>query len=135
MTVFVCLDDISGMTFGGRRQSRDSRVIADVFAECGSKPLFISPFSEKLMSESGSVRVKRNPLSAAGTGDFCFIEDRGISRHLKKIKKLVIYHWNERYPTDFSFDTDPLAAGFTLRESIDFVGTSHDKITKEIYVK
>ena len=49
------------------------------------------------------------------------------------IGTLVIYRWNELYPSDVKFDLDVVAAGFKLVESYDFKGSSHDRITKEIY--
>ena len=135
MTVFVCLDDELGMAFGGRRQSRDGKVVEDIFKECGEKALFISPFSEGLTSPFGRVRVKKNPLFSAGRGDFCFIEDRGVSSYIKKIRRLVIYRWNRLYPADLKFDINPLECGFILGESSELAGNSHERITKEVYVK
>lgn len=135
MTVFVCLDDELGMAFGGRRQSRDSKVVEDIFKECENNALFISPFSEKLMSPFGRVKVKSNPLSAAGICDFCFIEDMGVSKNVEKIHRLVIYRWNRLYPSDLKFDINPLECGFILAESSELVGTSHERITKEVYAK
>lgn len=132
MTVFVCLDDKMGMTFGGRRQSRDSKVIEDIFATVGKENLFIAPFSEKLLDGRKNVKVKRDPLGAAKR-DFCFIEDRGIEKHINDIDTLIIYKWNRHYPSDMKFDVIPADCGFVLTEAVELAGTSHEKITKEIY--
>lgn len=136
MTVFVCIDDRGGMLFGGRRQSRDSALISDMASTVGDNLLYISDFSERLIenSEMSAVCVPY-PLDSAGEGDFVFNESFHLNGHLSKIKRLVIYKWNKKYPYDFALDTVPERAGFRLVESYDFVGTSHDKITKEIYEK
>ncbi len=134
MTVFVCLDDNAGMTFGGRRQSRDSKVIEDIFVTVGNEKLFIAPFSEKLLDGRDNIKVKRNPLNAVRHG-FCFIEDRGVKEYINDIDTLIIYKWNRHYPQDRKFDIIPAECGFTLTESIEFTGSSHEKITKEIYNK
>ena len=47
MTVYFCLDDRGGLTFNGRRLSRDAAVLADM---TGEGMLTIDPFSEKLLA-------------------------------------------------------------------------------------
>ena len=136
MTVFVCIDDRGGMLFGKRRQSRDSLLLADMAKTVDEGLLYISDFSDSLISASDmSAICVPYPLKAAGEGDFVFNECFHIAEHLPRIKRLVIYKWNKRYPYDFALDVDPKKAGFVLKESYDFVGSSHDKITKEIYEK
>lgn len=134
MTVFVCLDDRGGMTFNKRRQSRDSAVVQDIFRTLNESRLWISPFSEKYVPE-GAVKVSKNPLKDAGEQDFCFIENVGISDYLEKIDTIIIYKWNEIYPSDFKFDIKPEECGFRFRGKYDFVGKAHKKITKEVYKK
>ena len=136
MTVILCIDDRGGMLFGGRRQSRDALLFKDIAKTVGDGLLYISDFSESLLAETELCAVSvPYPLDSAGKGDFVFNECFRIGGHLEDIERLVIYKWNKKYPYDFALDIDPLAAGFSLRESYDFVGRSHDKITKEIYEK
>ena len=71
----------------------------------------------------------------ASEGDFVFIENLPIKNHLNKIKKMIVYNWGERYPADFYLDTPPTENGFSLSEKYEFTGSSHEKITREIYVK
>jgi hypothetical protein len=47
----------------------------------------------------------------------------------------VVYRWNRRYPGDVFFDLDVSAAPWRCVETEEFVGSSHEKITKEVYVK
>ena len=76
-----------------------------------------------------------SPLDEAESGDFCFIESLPLCNHVEDIEALVIYRWNRIYPYDKTLDIDPQAEGFKLSEVKDFAGSSHEKITKEIYIK
>ena len=135
MTVIVCLSDGGGMTFNKRRQSSDRAVIEDVEKLVCDDALFISEFSLSLFSESRvSAVAVTEPLSAAGPGDFVFLEDRGAGEYIRKIKRLVIYNWNRKYPTDLKFDINPSGVGMKLSETVEFSGKSHEKITREIWV-
>lgn len=135
MTVIVCLSDGGGMTFNKRRQSRDAAVTENIENLVCDGALFISDFSLSLFSESKlSVIAATDPLSAASSGDFVFLEDRGVGKHVPKMEGLVIYRWNRRYPSDLRFDTDPEKIGMKLSDVIEFTGNSHEKITREIWI-
>ena len=136
MTVFVCTDERGGMLFMKRRLSKDRVLTADLVDSVGDGILYISEFSESLFTDSDiSVMSVPCPLDSAGEGDYVFIETEMLKNHVDKIKTLVIYNWNRKYPFDFSLDISPLSLGFELAETHEFKGHSHDKITKEIYVK
>lgn len=134
MKLMVCLDDAGGMMFNRRRQSRDRVLIADVIAHVGNAPLWVSPYSAPLFGEDcPTLRVSQSPFESAGADDFCFIEDTPLPQRLDGADELVIYRWNRLYPSDVRFACDTSA--FSLAESLEFVGSSHDKITKEIWKK
>ena len=136
MTVFLCIDERGGMIFMNRRVSSDKVLTKDVEKSVGDGILYISDFSEFLFENSDiSVMSVPNPLQVAGEGDFVFVENLSLKETIEKIDKLIIYNWNRKYPFDFSLDITPLEEGFRLSEKYDFKGKSHDKITKEIYVK
>lgn len=136
MTAIVCIEDRGGMTFMRRRLSKDKVLTEDIVKTVGDGILYISDFSETLFAKSDiSVMSVSNPLDSAEAGDYAFIENIGLKENLEKIKVLIIYKWNRKYPFDFSLDVEPEKCGFSLKESYDFKGRSHDKITKEIYVK
>ena len=136
MTVFVCIDDRGGMLFNKRRQSRDSRVVEDIARTVGDGVLYISDFSEILFEESdASVISVPQPLESAAEDGFVFIENQHLGEYLDKIDRLIIYKWNRKYPYDFSIDVSPAQAGFKKKSTREFVGTSHEKITREDYVK
>lgn len=134
MNVIICIDDNQGMLFHNRRQSKDIKVIEDIAGL--TKELWISPFSEKLFEGTSSfgIDAKINPmfLQKAGTGEFCFVENEKLQPHANNIEQLVVYKWNRKYPSDFKLDLD--LNEWKLMETIDFVGNSHEKITRESYV-
>ena len=135
MKVFVCVDEDGGTLFMGKRQSRDRVLIDDVRATVGEGRLFIHPFSESLFAKEGGYLLSDDPLGEAESDDYCFIESLPLLPCAKKIDTLYVYKWNRRYPATAFFDLDPLKNGFHLAQETDFVGSSHDKITKETYIK
>ncbi|MBQ7354654.1 MAG: ribonuclease Z [Clostridia bacterium] len=136
MVVIVCLDDREGMMFNGRRQSRDRVLLADVAAMTRGVCLRAAPCSEKLLREHGlSPVIGEDFLSVAEEGDWCFLEDRGLSSYRDKLERLVIYRWNRHYPGDLFWDLEPGEAGLRLTQRTEFVGSSHETITKEIFEK
>lgn len=136
MNIIVCLDESKGMLFNHRRQSKDSKVLQNI-ATLTSK-LWIHPFSEKMFCEvqgelQVEVKIDRDFLDKATEGEYCFVEDQMLATYIDKIEQIIIYRWNRRYPTDFIFDVD--LNEWEQIESVDFEGTSHKKITREIYKK
>ncbi len=127
MTLYICLDDRNGLQFNKRRQSRDAAVLEDI-RSCLSGNLLIDPFSEKLIREAEIPCV----LPPETAEDY-FSENIPSDEMLKKISKIVIYRWNRHYPSDIRWDPDLNALGFVLTETTEFAGTSHEKITREVY--
>lgn len=135
MTVIVCLDNANGMMFNHRRQSRDANVVKDILNIIKGTSLLIAPYSEPLFSQAEcSVSISDSFLTDADANDYCFVENTSVAKFKEKISKLIIYKWNRDYPSDFYFDID-YANDYKLETTLDFVGTSHEKITKEVYVR
>lgn len=130
MTIYVCLDDRNGMLFNKRRQSRDAAVLADIRASLPGA-LNIDPFSEKLIREAGVPYILAG--DALPENAHFFAEARAVAPLLTQGTTLVVYRWNRHYPADVRFDAD--LSGFTLQSSEEFPGTSHETITKEVYVR
>ena len=129
LTVYVCLDDRSGMSFNGRRQSRDSKVFEDIGRELRGE-LLIDPFSEALIGRSGlPYRVLEGPLPEEGQ---FFLEMRAPQEALAA-ERIVIYRWGRHYPADRCWDLDPEAEGYCLTERSVFPGSSHEEIQKEVF--
>ena len=138
MKIIVCLDDDGGMLFGGRRQSRDRVLLADASADAKKRGgrLFITEFSRKLFEGEGiDFCLDNNMLANADTRDTCFVENLAVGAYTDRIDEIVVYRWNRKYPHDFSFDISPEDKGFKKEISTELVGSSHEKITKEIFVK
>lgn len=136
MNVVVCLDDRLGMTFNGRRQSRDRVLCEDVIKDAAGGTLLMAEFSKNLFLPMDAPFIcAEDFLDMAKEGDTCFVENRPLSSYADKIERLVIYRWNRHYPSDMTFDIIPEGEGFRLVETKEFAGSSHEKITKEIYVK
>lgn len=133
MTLILCLDDNDGMLFNGRRQSADSVLCRHVEEFAGEGRLLMNAYSAKLFS-SDKVTVSEAPIQDAVDGDCCFIENLDVTPYLKNAERLLIYRWNRIYPSDVKFPADG-RLGWKLRNSVEFSGSSHDRITQEVYVR
>ena len=132
MHVIVCVDNQNGMLFNRRRQSRDRAVIADILQNKENRTLYISSFSRDLLPDA---TVCPSCPEHAQEDAVYFVEDQPLTPMLHHITKITVYRWNRDYPGDFYLDIDPLQAGFHVASQTDFPGYSHDKITKEVYVR
>jgi hypothetical protein len=133
LKLIVCLDERKGMMFNNRRQSRDRVLIDNMIKMIGDDKLYIAPYSESLFENKEiKLKVKKNPLKAADE-NWCFIENLPVAEYKDEIETVVIYHWNRHYPGDFFFDLE--LDSYSLESSEELVGSSHEKITKEIWNK
>ena len=131
LTVYVCLDDRGGMSFNGRRQSRDSKVFEDIRQELTGE-LLIDPFSEKLICRAElPYRLIEGPLPEEGN---FFLEMRPAQDALTA-DRIVIYRWGRHYPADRRWDLDLEEYGFSLAEQTAFPGTSHELIGKDVFCR
>ena len=123
MTLILCLDSKGGMTFLGRRQSRDRAVTADI-ASLARDRLIITPYSERLFAAAGAeFRVFENPLEESDGASVIFIE-RGFrpDKYLPHADRLIIYCWNRDYPRDPVPKLDLAGYGFRLAAETEFAG-------------
>lgn len=138
MIAIVTVDDNNGIFFNRRRQSRDSTVIEKVASLANAKNsyLLMNSYSSVLF-ESDKLRnaiVSDKFLEIANDEDCCFVEGTPLTPYISKIQQLIVFRWNRRYPADMYFDIN-LANGWSLIDTEEFKGTSHDKITMEVYGK
>ena len=126
MKLIVCLDDNNGMMFNKRRQSRDRVLIENVLEFCKGEKLYTNEYSAKLFPEN-TVEIFEN-IELIGIS-FCFAEDFTV--HEEYVDEIIVYKWNRLYPADTYFNID--LENWSLIESVDFEGSSHEKITREIY--
>ncbi len=134
MIVILCLDDKNGMMFNNRRQSKDKFVIQDILKLVNGKKLFISSYSESLFQGLESkLIIDNNFLNNAAEEDYCFVENNNLKDFSEKIEKIIVYKWNRIYPSDLKLEIT--IQDWNLIGRFEFVGNSHDKITREVYVK
>ena len=136
MIVIVAVDDRGGMMFNHRRQSQDRILRERVLALSADSKLWMNHYSEKQFDNAADypqINVSDDFLSEAGPGEYCFVETEPVAPYLKWIEGLIIYRWNRRYPGDQKFDL--LLDGWCLKSTTDFPGSSHEKLTEEVYGK
>lgn len=134
MLVALCLDNNNGLLFNDRRQSRDIKVCEDFISSSQGK-IYLEEYSRTIFESFDGVSYCDNPIELATKDDSCFVEKTDVTSYLDRIDTIVIYNWNRDYPFDISFDIDLESEGFRLESVIDFIGNSHEKITKEVYKK
>ena len=135
MNVIVCLDDNNGMMFNKRRQSQDKILRTSIKELIKNNTLFMNEYSYKLYKyiDDGNIIVSENYLDECENDGFCLVEDKTLSNYIEKINNIIIYKWNRTYPSDLYFDINVQNEKWELIESEEFQGSSHEKITKEIY--
>lgn len=143
MHIIVCLDDQNGMLFNRRRQSRDRAVTADIIkmvqSTSGAK-LWMTEYSAPLFATAGQetgtpidIRIDNEMLSRAGEADYCLVENLPLQGCEGAVRSVTAYRWNRRYPSDVRLDVD--LAAWQRVDSTDFPGYSHERITKETYLR
>lgn len=145
MVMIACVDEKNGLMFNHRRQSRDSVVCRDILQECSGKKLYMSAYSSRLFAETEGteaeeigtegteITISEDAMNQAGEEDACFIEDTVITGFEERIQKVILYKWNRRYPADQYLALDLADGSWKLLQAVDFKGSSHEKITKEVY--
>ncbi len=134
MLVAYCIDNNGGLIFNNRRLSRD-KALCDDFVSTARNKIYAQDYSKTLFESYFSVSYAQNPFDISSDDDSVFIESLALSPYTDRIDKIYVYKWNRDYPSDMKIDIDPLALGFKLADTVEFKGNSHDKISKEIYVR
>lgn len=136
MTIIACVDDHMGMMFNQRRQSQDRALRERILEITGGSRLWMSHYSAKQFAEHNAPQIHAddNFMSAAGSCEYCFIEDCDAVPYLQRAEKIILYRWNRRYPFDLVFPVDLSAGGWKLVHAAEFAGSSHERITEEIYI-
>lgn len=135
MLLITVVDASGGLLFNHRRQSQDRLLRARILDLTGDAPLWMDQYTASLFDPpAANIRVAEDFLEQAGPGEYCLLEDRNAAPYLEKIEKIILYRWNRAYPGDFFFDID-VNQGWQKVSSTDFAGSSHDKITEEVYIK
>lgn len=135
MIIIVAVDDNNGMMFNKRRQSQDRILREKIIKMAKDSRLWMNSYTYKQFNDiPGQITVDDDFLSKASVGEYCFVENAAIAPYEKQIEKIILFKWNRKYPSDFRFDIDLSSQSWKLSETEDFVGSSHEKITKETYI-
>jgi len=132
MNAIICLDEKNGMLFNKRRQSRDSLLNQKIIALSQGKKLWMNSYSAKLFANEDILMDDSLPEKAE-KGDFCFFEQEIDRSVIDKAESFYVFLWNRHYPADVYFKFDLAQEGFVLAETEEFAGSSHEKITLNIY--
>ena len=135
LIIITCVDNQMGMLFNHRRQSQD-RILRDhILKQADSSRLLMNSYSAKQFESSTSIHIDEHFLSNAAPDDICFVEDCHVAPFESQITKIILYKWNRNYPADLYFDIPLTEHGWQLISTKDFAGSSHEKITEEVYTK
>ena len=131
MKIAVCIEKSGGMLFNNRRVSRDSVVQQKLLELVGEASICTNEYSAKLFEDSSKLKISNDFLSVATDEDICFIENVDVP--IDEASEVYLFQWNRDYPADVYFDYNLKELGFKKVGSEEFEGSSHKKITLEIY--
>lgn len=135
MILIVCVDDNYGMAFLKKRQSRDRRQRDHLCRLLKGKTLWVSPYSAGLfdtIAEELTLKIAADAPAKVKAGEYFFSELDDLSRIAPEAEEIWVYHWNRSYPDTLLFPEEALKKR-TLIEQKEFAGSSHDRITFEVY--
>ena len=130
MKLIVCLDDRNGMSFLGRRQSQDALLRKDLLAYVAGSALSMNAYSAAQFEAGSPISTAEQPAACG----YWFVENLPVEP-LLPLEELVIYRWNRHYPSDKKFPLALALEGLQLAHTAHFPGSSHEKITREVYKK
>lgn len=137
MIIYAAVDDNMGMMFNKRRQSKDSVLRNHILEETKNSRLWMNTYTAKQFELPLAEHIIADDsfLNKAEENDFCFVENVSVAEHRERIDKIVLFKWNRVYPADRYFDIQLSENGWKRTSASDFAGSSHEKITEEIWEK
>ena len=102
-------------------------------AEGSEEAMKVRGTEENAEKNGTEIVLSEEILSLAGDEDICFIEDTAITGFEEQIREVILYKWNRRYPADRYFTLDLSDGTWELLRTEEFKGSSHERITKEVY--
>lgn len=137
MIVIVTVDDRNGLMFNQRRLSQDRVLRQHILALSAQSVLWMNAYTEKQFLQdgpiTGQIHVDDAFMEKAAAGEYCFVENRAIASYEKEIEQIVLFKWNRKYPADVFLDIDIAKKPWKRISTEDFPGSSHEKITQEVY--
>ena len=140
MRIIAAIDDGGGLMFNRRRQSQDRMLRERILRLSDGSRLWMNAYTRKQFADADAEAVERiavdeDFLQKAADGDFCFVENAPVLPVLDRVERVILFRWNRAYPSDLRFDLDLSAPPWTLIETDEFPGSSHEKITEEVYAR
>ena len=133
MIVILCVDDNGGTMFNHRRQSQDRLLRDRILRLTAGTRLWMNHYSAKQFAPASSIYADDHFLDKAAPGEYCFVENSDVLPYEQSIEKIILYQWNRRYPADHIFNIP--RSRWRLVQRTDFPGSSHERITEEVYSK
>lgn len=135
MKLIVCVDDKFGMLFGGRRQSKDCALRENMLELTQNSLLWMNAYTAaQFEDKADNIRIDEACLEKVGAEEYCFAENSDIVPYADRVRCVILYHWNRTYPSDSRFPIELFADRWHLESVTEFSGTSHETITREVYV-
>lgn len=138
MIAIVCVDDKGGIMFNHRRQSQDQILRRRILSMAEGKGIWMSPYSANQFSNDvclNKIHIDDDfPLKAAD-GDFAFFEGNSLAAIDERLECVIVFRWNRTYPADQYLDIDLEKGGWICESIVDFRGSSHERISEEVYTR
>ena len=131
LKIAICIEKSGGILFGGRRLSQDSVLRNKMIELASDGNLLMNEYSAKQFEANEKIKVAEDFLLTADDQDICFIENAEVP--MDKVSEIYLFNWNRDYPADKYFDFIPAENNFKRIKKENFVGSSHKKITLEVY--
>ena len=131
MHLILCIDERDGLSFCGKRQSRDRMVNDHILQLASGQKIWMSPYSAPFF-EGNAACADAHFLEKAGVGEYCFLEVDPLPENNENLESVILYHWNRTYPSTVKFPRS-LLSGMNLVQREEFSGSSHETITMERY--
>lgn len=135
MIIILCVDDNNGTLFNHRRQSKDKKLREKITEILKGEKLWMNAYTYEQFKETdlNDVLVDDDFLEKAAPGQYCFVENIEIKTDLNNVEKIILFKWNRSYSADSYFTVD--LNNWKKIEIEEFSGSSHQKITKEVYIR
>lgn len=131
MKLIFCLEKDKGMMFFGKRHSQDRELRKKLIEMTEGHKLWMSNYSAKQFTEYETIIADDDYMHKVQSDDYCFVEDKAYS--VDGVSEIVLCHWNRKYPSDKFFEIDLKKEGFKKERTEDIKGSSHEKITIEVW--
>lgn len=133
MNLIICVDEKLGVSFNRRRLSQDRVLRKWILDKTAHAILWMNSYSAKLFSDTSRIHISECFLNNAHLGDYCYVELLPEDFTLNKFEKVILCKWNRHYPADQYLEFDETE--WRLEHTEEFPGSSHEKLTVEVYSK